>query len=310
MGISVYRVLLELLIFVVTGYAFRRLKIFTSDMSEKLSELLLKLVLPFSLISSSQQHFVKSSISGVLLSIVLSLLYYLLSFAVLKCLLPRFCKRTDVTPIIYDLCIFSNTGFLGFAITPLLFKETGTLFAISHNFVFQLLYFTIGMGLVENPSRPFRDLLKPRTLVSNRIILISVLSMVLYVLPFRFPGIITVSLKAFGYMMTPLSLFIVGLQTGSLSFKALFREKGVIPLSLVRMLFVPGVFFIVLLLLPLDSEIKGVAFILYAMPSASLNAVIAERSGRRPVLASSVVAVTTLLYFLLLPLDTALISYL
>lgn len=103
-------------------------------------------------------------------------------------------------------------------------------------------------------------------------------------------------------MMTPLSLIIVGLQIGSMD-SSLIKEKGVIPLTLIRMLLLPALFFIVLILLPFDVAVKRVAFILYCMPSASLSAVIAEKYNRRPALACSVVALSTLIFFALLPLD-------
>lgn len=76
---SVYGILVELLIFVLIGFAFSRFHILESDMSAKLSDLLLKMILPFSLISSSQQEFSFEAIKGILLSIVLSLLYYFLT---------------------------------------------------------------------------------------------------------------------------------------------------------------------------------------------------------------------------------------
>ncbi len=307
---SVYGILVELLIFVLIGFAFSRFHILEADMSAKLSDLLLKMILPFSLISSSQQEFSIQAIKGILLSIVLSLVYYLLTLVILKLVLPLLFHSMEISAAAYDLCTFANVGFLGFAVTPLIFGNSGTLFTISHNFMFQLLFFTIGMDLFEESSHSIKDMLSPKAIFTNKIILVSILSMVLYVLPFRFPKVLTTSISAIGSMMTPLSLIIVGLQIGALKLGAAFFDKKVISLTIFRMLLIPAVFFIVLLILPLDSKVKGVAFILYSMPSGSLNAVIAERYQKDQVMASSVVALTTILYFALLPLDIMLLSFL
>ena len=307
---SVYGILVELLIFVLIGFAFSRFHILEADMSAKLSDLLLKMILPFSLISSSQQEFSIQAIKGILLSIVLSLVYYLLTLVILKLVLPLLFHSREIPAAAYDLCTFANVGFLGFAVTPLIFGNSGTLFTISHNFMFQLLFFTIGMDLFEESSHSIKDMLNPKAIFTNKIILVSILSMVLYVLPFRFPKVLTTSISAIGSMMTPLSLIIVGLQIGALKLGAAFLDKKVISLTLFRMLLIPAVLFVVLLILPLDSKVKGVAFILYSMPSGSLNAVIAERYQKDQVMASSVVALTTILYFALLPLDILLLSFL
>lgn len=307
---SVYEILLELLIFVLVGFAFRRLNILESDMSEKLSNLLLLLILPFSLLSSSQQTFSAKAIKAILISLVLSILYYLVSLLVLKLVLPFIFRSKQISPAAYDLCAFANVGFLGFAVTPLLFGESGILLTIPHNFIFQLLFFTIGMELFEDSNHSIAEMLNPKTIFTNKIIIVSIVSMILYVMPFRFPQILTTSISTIGSMMTPLSLIIVGLQIGDLKLGSAFLDRNVIALSLIRMLLIPAVFFLVLLVLPLDSKVKGVAFILSAMPSGSLNAVIAERYQKSQVMASSVVALTTILYFALLPLDVTLLSFL
>ena len=306
---SVYGILVELLIFVAVGFVLRKLNILEADLSSRLSDFLPKLVLPFSLIASSQQEFKASSAGGTLISIGLAFLYYLVFFIILRLILPKLFHSYESRPVAYDLCAFANVGFLGFAVVPLIFGENGTLYTISHNFVYQLLFFTIGMDIVEDSAHSVKEMLHPKKFLTNKIILVSILSMALYVLPFRFPQIITNSFRAVGSMMTPLSLIIVGLQIGALDLKALLKEKGVVSLSLIRMLLLPAVYFCILLILPLDAALKGVAFILSAMPSGSLTAVIAERYNRTPVLASSVVALTTILYFLLLPLDITLIRF-
>ena len=159
------------------------------------------------------------------------------------------------------------------------------------------------MEKAEGSEKSVREILSPQKLLTNKIIMISAASMILYCLPFRFPAMITDSISAIGSMMTPLSLIIVGLQIGSMDPSSLIKEKGVIPLTLIRMLLLPALFFIVLILLPFDVAVKRVAFILYCMPSASLSAVISEKYNRRPALACSVVALSTLIFFALLPLD-------
>ena len=300
---SVYSILVELLIFTACGIFLSRKSIISSDASKVLSDFLLKLVLPFSLIASSQQRFKGSALYASLVSLLLGFIYYLLSFLLCFLILPLFIKDRESLPISFDLVLFANVGFLGFSVIPLLFGNTATLYTIFHNFVFQLFFFTIGMEKAEGSEKSVREILSPQKLLTNKIIMISAASMILYCLPFRFPAMITDSISAIGSMMTPLSLIIVGLQIGSMDPYSLIKEKRVIPLTLIRMLLLPALFFIVLILLPFDVAVKRVAFILYCMPSASLSAVIAEKYNRRPALACSVVALSTLIFFALLPLD-------
>ncbi|MGN8772958.1 hypothetical protein [Candidatus Weimeria sp. HCP3S3_B5] len=72
------------------------------------------------------------------------------------------------------------------------------------------------MEKAEGSEKSVREILSPQKLLTNKIIMISAASMILYCLPFRFPAMITDSISAIGSMMTPLSLIIVGLQIGSM----------------------------------------------------------------------------------------------
>lgn len=273
--------------------------------SKLLSALMMDIVLPFGIISSSQQIFSADQLKEMGVSLLLSVGYYIVTLLVCQFLAGRL-GLTESGRIIFVLtAVFANVGFMGFAVMQELLGDVGTLYTVVHNSMYQVFFFSYGMYLLEGNKK-----LSIRSLFGSRIIWISFLSIVLYLMPFRFPQAVAGAFSTIGGMLMPLSMLIIGAQMGRMELKNFLGDKRVFLVDALRMLIFPAVMFLAVKALGISHDTAVTAFVLSALPSGSLNVVMAETYRREPEFATVAVAQNMLLMIVTLPVVILLTGYL
>ena len=103
-------------------------------------------------------------------------------------------------------------------------------------------------------------------------------------------------------MVTPLSMFVIGIRLANINFKQLLTDKWVYVATAVKLM---GMSFIVMFLvafLPIASTIKYTIFFLLSMPSATSGAMMAVQYGKDSDFASVEVVLSTICSIAMLPL--------
>lgn len=278
------------------GYLAKKKELLSDGAKDSLSELLTNVVLPCSMLASSQQGFSPEQGNGLLLVFILAAGYYAVTLLVGQVLLAkcRINKERKIMSLL--LVVFSNVGFIGFSIMGEALGDTGTLYTIAYNCAFQLFFFSYAMLLLQGKQK-----ISIRNLTGNRIIWISVLAILLYLFPFRFPGEITAVFQSAGSIMMPLSMLIIGAELADLSWKKILCDKLAWLLSAIRVLVLPGLMLLLLTVMGLDQEMTAAVVILTCLPSGSLNVIMARKYQMEPEFAAIVVAQTMLLMIVVLP---------
>lgn len=298
-------VVCKIFLIIAVGFIAARKKLIDETVSRHLSSILMEIVLPFSILSSSQQVFSTDRLREMGVSLLLSAGYYILSILFCLFLADRLGFSDSRKRIFVTLTVFANVGFMGFSIMQEILGDTGTLYTVVHNSAYQIFFFSYGLYLLKGEGK-----LTLRSLFGSRIIWISISSVILYLLPFRFPAALTETCSTVGSMLMPLSMLIIGAQIGRMELRRLFGEKQALLVDVLRMFVFPAIMFAVLKLLQIEHETAVTAFVLSALPSGSLNVVMAEEYRREPEFATIAVAQNMLLMILTIPLVIFLTGYL
>ncbi len=307
MAVSV-RLTIKIGILIAIGFASGRVGIIDQSAREKMSDILIKILLPVSMIASSQQEFSISNAGGALEILVFAFIYYIIMFGsgiwILK-LLGRDKRRMAIEIL---LVTFANTAFLGIPILSEIAGDVGVLYAVIFNCVFDLVYFSIGMYMLQEAVHEQKSDFKITHLLRDPLTWVAIITIFLYIFPYRFPGIITESLDSLGSAMMPISMLIIGAQIAGMNYKELFVNRRAYILSFMKMLIIPMIVLIIMRLIGANMEITATMVILSAMPSGSLNIIMAEKYRIEPELATATVMQTTLVMLFTLPLFTQIIS--
>ena len=131
--------------------------------------------------------------------------------------------------------------------------------------------------------------------------MVSVTAVILYLLPFRFPAFLQSTLSTVGSMMMPLSMLIIGAEIAGMELKEILKDPYSYLISFLRLIVFPGLMLIAAVLLHLPQNLGVTLVVLAALPSASMNVIMAQEYDCDPEFATRSVAQSMLLMVATLP---------
>ncbi len=293
----VFALTFKVLLIMGLGFIAGKVGLINEELNKKLSALLTDLILPCSVFASSQQAFSVDHAVGLGQSMVIAIVFYAVVMVGMHLLAPAFRIPPARRGVFVMLVAFANVGFLGFSVVEQSVGETGVLYAIIHNSVFQIIFFSYGIYVYSKAEK-----LSFRSLLGNRMVWIAFVAVGLYLMPFRFPETVIDPFRTVGSMMMPISMLIIGAQISQLTLREVLGEYQAYLVTFLRMLLIPALVFVAVYFLPVSSEVKATAFLLYGLPSASLNVIMGQRYQNEPEFATVSVAQHSILMVVTLPI--------
>lgn len=213
-------------------------------------------------------------------------------------LIPRLlCLPRDDRGLYSVMVVFGNTGFMGMPLTGALFGSTAMFYSALLTIPSNLLAFTVGVRLVSGKSERFdwHKLVSP-------VLVCSVVASVMIFLPVTWPGFLKDAASAFGDMILPLSMTIVGASLGEQKLRGVFSDWRAYLFALARLLTVPVVLWAIFRLFITDQMLLGVLTVLGATPCGAIAVMLSMQHGSNAKLAARAVFLSTVLSAATIPL--------
>ncbi len=278
----------NVLIFValaIPGFILVKGKLLKPEQSGVLSKILMYLALPFLIFSGTVNNLVFNKESILMLGVV-ALLGITAIFAMFFISKPlvKMEKNKKTSGMMRFCTVFANNGFLGIPLAVAVFGQDSLVFTvlIVLNIINNVLMYTLGAYLTTGDKRNIS--LKKAFL--NPVLIAFVLGCVCNLLQVAdfVPEVIVFS-DYFSGIVTPISMTIMGIKLGAISFATLFKSKKLYYVSFLKLVAFPGGITAAMLLLksvpwnlPVESIILGM-FIAFSMPTAGLSATFADEFG-------------------------------
>ena len=279
--IQVYIVFFKIFIFLLLGFALNKSKVIGSSGEKALSDILLKAVLPFMIINSSQHTYSTDAVNGMITCAAFAIGYYALSLIVLRLSLMKVNILEDEKRIMITCTVFANTGFVGFPLMEALYGSYGLLLAAVYNLCYNLFFYTYAVYLFSRKPRfAVLDMFKSSVSVA------SVVAIVMFIIPWRMPGFIADTFKLIGDMTVPMSMMVMGSMLASVNIKKLLTDKKAYVVSALRLIVLPALALGAVMLasnwIEMMPETKSVIVLMCALPCGSLNVIFAENYDVAP----------------------------
>ncbi len=279
--IQVYIVFFKIFIFLLLGFALNKSKVIGSSGEKALSDILLKAVLPFMIINSSQHTYSTDAVNGMITCAAFAIGYYALSLIVLRLSLKKVNILEDEKRIMITCTVFANTGFVGFPLMEALYGSYGLLLAAVYNLCYNLFFYTYAVYLFSRKPRfAVLDMFKSAVSVA------SVVAIVMFIIPWRMPGFIADTFKLIGDMTVPMSMMVMGSMLASVNIKKLLTDKKAYVVSALRLIVLPSLALGAVVLasnwITMMPETKSVIVLMCALPCGSLNVIFAENYDVAP----------------------------
>lgn len=279
------------------GFVAGKTGILGGEINKKLSSLVLNVTLPAMIVASVTD--VPAGIGSLDIIKLLGVSCMLYAVMLIPALLvPRLMKTEQKNKGICEFLIwFGNVGFMGFPVVSSIYGSGAVFLVAVFNLPMNLLCFTLGIWMVapEGTKIRLKEVLSPAVIAS-------VLAPVLYLLPVSIPVLLYDGLGLLGDATVPLAMMLVGASLAQMPLRDMIADKAVYPPVTAKLILCPVIVGFLLMLLPLDPEIYGIAVLLAAMPSASLGTLFAIQYGSDAELASKTVCLSTLASAVTVPL--------
>ncbi|MCI8514006.1 MAG: AEC family transporter [Lachnospiraceae bacterium] len=271
-----YSVLISLMIkvalLIISGYILKKTGILTETVEQGISGMILKFILPCSVLASAGNGFGKGMASGLLIMGASALLYYLAAIGLTGLLGRIFKLGEEKRRIFITLTVFANTAFLGYPISQELYGNEGFVYAVVYNMFYQLFFFTYGIGLIRGSrEKSLRSVLvTPANLALLAMICLAAFHITL-------PDVLQDTLSSVGNMMVPLSMLVIGCSLVGMRPIEMLKDRQCYLVSAFRLLVYPLLALFLLRLFRVSEPIASLSVILAGLPSGSLNVIVAKQ---------------------------------
>ena len=314
---DVFITVLFLLVLAVPGFIFAKTKMFPKTASETLSVIVLYGCQPILIITSFQGCSFNPDIAvNMLLVAGIALAAHLIMFAVVKLAFIKWQKDEKVKLVKY-LSVFSNCGFMGLPFLQSLFTDAAlqaeiVIYCAVILAVFNVLNWTFGVYILTEDKRE----ISLKKVLLNPVIIAVIFSLILFFsmqkpfLELAAEGTVVYtilsklmsSLHFLSNMVTPLSMFVIGIRLANIDVKQLLTDKWAYIATGVKLIVMSFIVMFLVAYLPISSTIKYTIFFLLSMPSATSGAMMAVQFKKDSDFASVGVVLSTICSVATLPL--------
>lgn len=290
----------SIFLLIVIGFLAASRKIISSSGIRTISDLVLYVTLPFTIITGFDRSIPFSIVGDLLLVVVYAIGVHLLGIGVSAVAYRR--MPDEKRKILSYITVFSNCGFMGFPIAESVFGKIGLMYASMYVMVFNIFIWTWGIALFSREGersgladRWRRVLLNPGTIAVS-------IGFAIWVLPFQIPQTFWYPMQLIANATTPLSMIVVGATLAVQGVKGLLRGTEVWIGAGIRLILIPLLVWAVFFVLSLRGGAASIAGLLASMPAAAQSVVFAERFDADVSLASRIVFITTVLSAITVPI--------
>lgn len=294
-----------LLIIMVIGYAMGRAQILDPAATKKLSEIVLYITTPMTILNSFFLELSKKRVNGMLWTLLFSAVTFAAMIAVSELVFRK--RKDDDAAVMKFTSVFSNAMYMGFPLLSALYGDEGVFYGSFYAVLFNVLLFTYGAMLFGGKTSKKQMIKK---VVTNPNMIAVYLGLLIFFTQFQrlVPGVFRSSITAVSGLTMPLSMLVIGGVISTAKLREVFTDAKVYFACFIRLLIAPAIGLGLVFLLRIPTMPATIVLTSLAMPAATSTTMFAEMSGKGSVLSSRIVAVSTILCLISAPIVVSLIT--
>ena len=296
----------EIILMIAVGYAAAKSGIMTEQFTKKLSDLLILVMLPCAVMSSSSGSFDPSQGKDIIVSMILSFFYFLTGIVVSYLIFRKLPIEAEKRSVSVTSTIFANSAFIGYPLIQSLWGAEGFQIAVGFELFFSPFMFSIGIMLFTGKTLGGKDFLKK---IASPCMFAVILSNILYFSGIRLALPITNVLSSVGKCTTPVSMMIIGAGFVGVRFKEIFTDGLSYLVCFLKLIVYPAILYAILTFFPmLSPQARMVCVTMSALPIGSFNVILPRKYGGDAVFANKTLMVSMILSLITLPVVISLLK--
>ena len=282
---------------ILAGFVCRKGKVLSEEGTATVSNIVVKIILPFYLFSAILNSGSAVDSKGVLLTLGLSLGMFLLSGLVALVIVPLLRPPAGDRGVYLFETMCGNVTYIGIPVCAAVLGGNAAFYGSLLNIPYNLLCFSLGIWLLAG-KLPLKKILNPAFLSG-------VAAALLYLLQVPVPSVVLDGCAFIGQATSPCAMLVIGSVLGSVPFKEIFTEWRAIPYVLIRLVVLGALMALLLSFIDVDPVLKGVVILMASMPAATNSTMLCTIYGGNRALSAKLIFLSTALSIVTIPLWAA-----
>jgi predicted permease len=289
----------SLFIIILVGVYGSKKNIITPQINKGLTDILIKIALPFMIVSSFIFTYDDTIRTNVLKTFYLSLAAYAIMASISwLALLP---VKKDKKIILHFANVFVNTGYVGFPVLYSIYGAEGVIYGSIFNMFFVVFLWTYGLVLFKGSLNKQEIKKEILSVMLNPSILAVIFGIFIMISGIKLPVAIFSSIKSIGNITGPLSMFIIGNILSNVKLKNHFMDWTIYYGIALKLVAIPLIIYMFSMLLNDHSKAVNSVIVMTAMPASAMTSILAESFDKEKEFAAIIVSATTLLSLITVP---------
>lgn len=293
-----YKLQLQLFILLAVGYYVGKKNILDASARDKLTSLIMKIILPSSIILSFQMELTAEmlleTMEVLLVAVAIQVLYLILNSFLWKKL-----PEDEAISCKYGTMV-TNASFVGLPIATALYGSEGLLYASIFVLPQRIMMWAYGLPLYTGKSEKHmaRKILLHPCVAS---IFIGIFLMIFYNRGYPLPEVAASAMKSLSECTTALCMVVIGGVMSEMKPREFFNIHALY-FCVWRLILIPIFVLALLKRCPMSEVCRGVSVLLTGLPTPTTVVILAQQYDRKPKFASQMMFLSTLGSMLTLPL--------
>ncbi len=294
--------IIKIVIMIAVGIILKKKNIIDDRVQSGLSDILLNVAVPCSLLAAGNAPFSQEIVESLKDAAIMELFYYIGALVITTLISRLLPIEQKAKKVFVTMSTFANVAFIGLPVVQEMFGSEALLCAVVFNLFYDLFFFTYGVYLLSNDGK-----FQLKSICTNLIAIASVVSILVFLSPFRFPAVLEDTFDTLGSLSTPISMMIIGCNLAVTKPVEILKDKYSYMVSALRLLIFPLVVLVAARFFHLDEMAVSVGVVMTALPAGSMNVILAEKYDCAPQFATRSVVQGMVLMLITLPLVIILI---
>lgn len=278
------------------GFFLYKKKIIDDHTTSQITDVLILVITPALIINSYIMPFDKNMAVGLSISLGLALVSHLLPVLLSKLIYLR-----DTSPrarVERFAIIYSNGGFMAIPLIAAVLPENGVFYASAYIVIFNIIIWIQGKAMIQGAEHK----LSLKEAIINPGIIATLIGLVIFLFSIPIPGVVQTTIGYISGLNTPLAMIIIGIYIAKTDVGAALKNWKVYFVCLLKLIVVPLIIILIHKVLHTPEEIMMANTLATACPVASACSMYVTKFGGDGVYGASLVAVSTVLSILTIPI--------
>ncbi len=290
-----------LFILIVVGFVLGKKNVMNEAGARVCADLALLIATPCAVVNSFRREATADVWLSVLIMLGAAFLCHLVGIAAAHLAFPKTTNRDRTLRV---ATVMSNAGFMAFPLQLAILGETGLFYGAVYVAMHNMVFWSYGKATMDTAETK----LNVRKMVLNLGTISLAIGAVVMLLPFDLPPVLGGPLEHLASLCTPIPMLFIGYSLSKVDLIDILKRPQNYGLCALRLVVVPLVSAGILYLIGLRGTLLLAATIATAAPTATSVSMFANRYGQDEETAVNVVALSTVLSLVTLPVVVSLVK--